>query len=192
MPDRGLDTGLLRGMTALLSALALAGTIDLALDLGQDSLAHRAIGITFAILGFGGAAVLAVRLQRERRRLRNAETAIAAGQAESEAWHARANQLAAGLGAAIDRQFAAWQLTGAEGETALFLLKGYSHRDIARLTGRAERTVRQHSVAVYRKSGLAGRAELAAFFLEDLLLPPRDGDADALTASSSAGDPPRR
>jgi hypothetical protein len=31
--------------------------------------------------------------------------------------------------------------------------------------------VRQHAVAVYRKSGLAGRAELAAFFLEDLLLP---------------------
>jgi hypothetical protein len=34
-------------------------------------------------------------------------------------------------------------------------------------------TVRQHAVAVYRKSGLAGRAELSAFFLEDLLLPHR-------------------
>jgi hypothetical protein len=31
--------------------------------------------------------------------------------------------------------------------------------------------VRQHAVSVYRKSGLSGRAELAAFFLEDLLLP---------------------
>jgi len=39
------------------------------------------------------------------------------------------------------------------------------------LSGRRERTVRQHAVAVYRKSGLSGRAELSAFFLEDLLLP---------------------
>jgi hypothetical protein len=31
--------------------------------------------------------------------------------------------------------------------------------------------VRQHAVSVYRKSGLAGRAELSAFFLEDLMLP---------------------
>jgi hypothetical protein len=29
--------------------------------------------------------------------------------------------------------------------------------------------VRQQSLAVYRKAGLAGRAELSAFFLEDLL-----------------------
>jgi hypothetical protein len=36
---------------------------------------------------------------------------------------------------------------------------------------RSERTVRRHAVSVYRKSGLAGRAELLAFFLEDLLLP---------------------
>ena len=53
------------------------------------------------------------------------------------------------------------------------LLKGFSHKRIARHTETSERTVRQHSVAVYRKSGLAGRAELAGFFLEALLLPER-------------------
>ena len=31
--------------------------------------------------------------------------------------------------------------------------------------------MRQHAVSVYRKSELAGRAELAGFFLDDLLLP---------------------
>ena len=35
----------------------------------------------------------------------------------------------------------------------------------------SERTVRQQSLAVYRKAGLTGRAELSAFFLEDLLAP---------------------
>jgi DNA-binding NarL/FixJ family response regulator len=58
---------------------------------------------------------------------------------------------------------------------ALLLLKGYGHKEIAKLLGRSERTVRQHAVAVYRKSNLSGRAELAAFFLEDLLLPPEPG-----------------
>jgi DNA-binding NarL/FixJ family response regulator len=54
-------------------------------------------------------------------------------------------------------------------------LKGFSHKEIGNLTGRSERTVRQHSIAVYRKSGLSGRAELSAFFLEDLLLPTAPG-----------------
>jgi len=35
-----------------------------------------------------------------------------------------------------------------------------------------ERTARQQSLAVYRKAGLSGRAELSALFLEDLLSPP--------------------
>ncbi|MCL4866883.1 MAG: helix-turn-helix domain-containing protein, partial [Gemmatimonadales bacterium] len=56
-------------------------------------------------------------------------------------------------------------------EVALMLLKGFSLAQIARLSDRSERTVRQHAIAVYRKSGLAGRAELAGFFLGDLLLP---------------------
>lgn len=64
-----------------------------------------------------------------------------------------------------------WGWYAAERETALMLLKGHSHKRIGRLTGRSERTVRQHAVAVYRKSGCAGRSELAAFFLEGLLLP---------------------
>lgn len=39
---------------------------------------------------------------------------------------------------------------------------------------------RQHTVSVYRKPGLAGRAELAAFSLEDLLLPmDLDGEQEA-------------
>jgi hypothetical protein len=59
-------------------------------------------------------------------------------------------------------------------------------REAARLTGRSERTVRQHAVSVYRKSGLGGRAELAAFFFEDMLLP-----SEQLTAGK-AEEPARR
>ena len=34
-----------------------------------------------------------------------------------------------------------------------------------------DRIVAEHAFAIYRKSGLTGRSELAAFFLEDLLPP---------------------
>ena len=76
-----------------------------------------------------------------------------------------------GLGAAIDRQFDRWALTPAEREVALLQLKGLRHKAIADLRNTSERTVRQQALAVYRKSGLNGRNDLAAFFLEDLLLP---------------------
>lgn len=76
-----------------------------------------------------------------------------------------------GLAHAIDEQLDAWGLTPAEKEVAFLLLKGFSFKEIAPVRGTSERTVRQQGLAVYAKSGLAGRAELAAFFLEDLLVP---------------------
>jgi DNA-binding CsgD family transcriptional regulator len=90
-------------------------------------------------------------------------------------------QHARGLGEAIDRQFQRWGLSPAEREVALLLVKGLSHKEAAEVRATSERTVRQQALAVYRKAGLAGRAELAAFFLEDLLQPqpPAAGQAPA-------------
>jgi len=92
-------------------------------------------------------------------------------------WRAEAEEALRGLGAAIDRQFERWGLSPAEREVALHLLKGLSLKDAALERKTSERTVRQQALAVYRKAGLAGRAELAAFFLEDLLLPPGEAVA---------------
>jgi len=76
-----------------------------------------------------------------------------------------------GLGAAIDAQFDKWGLSPAERDVALLQLKGLRHKEIADLRRTSERTVRQQALAVYKKAGLSGRTDLAAFFLEDLLLP---------------------
>jgi DNA-binding CsgD family transcriptional regulator len=76
-----------------------------------------------------------------------------------------------GLGAAIDRQFRRWALTEAEREIALLILKGLSHKAIARIRRTSERTVREQARSIYNKAGLSGRSGLSAFFLEDLLLP---------------------
>jgi DNA-binding NarL/FixJ family response regulator len=103
-------------------------------------------------------------LARSQQDLRNRE-------AERNRWRTRATRLLDGLGAEIEVQFDRWSLTPTEKEVALLLLKGLSLKEAAGVMHRSERTVRQHAVAVYKKSGLSGRAELAAFFLEDLLLP---------------------
>jgi DNA-binding CsgD family transcriptional regulator len=92
-------------------------------------------------------------------------------QADAERWKKRANVFLTGLGAEIQAQFDHWLLTRTEKEIALYLIKGFSHKEIAQLTDRSERTIRQHAGEVYQKGGLNGRAELAAFFLEDLLSP---------------------
>ncbi len=161
----------------LLAAMAVAGVVDLATDSpGVWKGSHAVIELAFILLG-ATAAILLLRGWRETERsLAGAREALATRQAERDHWQALAQNALRGLGEAMDRQFDEWSLTPAEKETALFLLKGYSHKEVAGLTRRSERTVRQHAVSVYRKSGLGGRAELAAFFFEDMLLP-STGDA---------------
>ncbi|MCC6214640.1 MAG: hypothetical protein IT376_07210 [Polyangiaceae bacterium] len=92
-------------------------------------------------------------------------------EAEAARWRSEARDLLAGLGAALERQFERWALTPAEKEVALLLLKGLSHKEVAEARAITEATARQQARAVYKKAGLSGRNDLAAFFLEDLLLP---------------------
>ncbi|RIK99964.1 MAG: LuxR family transcriptional regulator [Proteobacteria bacterium] len=163
-------------LSGLLLAIAAGGAVDLALD-RDAGLLHRAFELLLLALSLGAVAWLWVGWATERRRLASLRAASDATRAERDAWRERAEKLLRGLGAEIDEQLRRWQLSAAEREVALLLLKGFGHKEIAALQGRSERTVRQHAVAVYRKSGLAGRAELSAFFLEDLLLPPPSADA---------------
>jgi len=84
---------------------------------------------------------------------------------------AEAEGLARGMAEQVDRQLAQWGLTTAENEVALLMLKGLRHKEIADLRGTSERTVRQQAAAIYKKAGISGRSDLAAFFMEDLLQP---------------------
>ena len=93
--------------------------------------------------------------------------------AMGEAWRAESRAALDDLSAAIQRQFDTWGLTPAEADIAGLMLKGAPLRDIARLRRTSEVTIRQQAQSVYRKSGLAGRAELAAYFLESLFEEPQ-------------------
>jgi DNA-binding CsgD family transcriptional regulator len=118
-----------------------------------------------------GVAVLFRIAQRQRdenlRVIRDLELARAQGQR----WRSEARSFLDGLGSAIDVQFSRWNLTDAEREVALLLLKGLSTKEIAQVRAVSERTIREQARAVYAKSGLTGRTALSAFFLEDLLAP---------------------
>lgn len=157
------------GLAALLAVIAAFLGLDLAIDLASGTdLAH--VGFHLAgLVVLGPAAVLAWRsgadelaaLRRDLTRTRQ----------EAERWKTEARDAVEGLSLAIDRQFDRWELTPAEREVCLLLLKGLSLKEIAGARDTGERTAREQARAVYRKSGLSGRAELAAFFLEDLLAP---------------------
>ena len=161
-------------LASALGAIVIGGTTDLLLDRPAT---WRSLHIVLELCLIGGALVLSVLLWlgwwRSARSVRSLEQALEQQRLERDAWRERAQHALAGLAQAISEQLAAWSLTPAESEVALLLLKGYSHKRIAKLTARSEATVRQHAAVVYHKSGLAGRAELAAFFLEDLILPER-------------------
>ena len=118
-----------------------------------------------------GMALLFRVTQRQREEhvkiIRDLELARAQGQR----WRSEARSFLNGLGEAIETQFNRWNLTDAEREVALLLLKGLSQKEIATVRAVSERTVREQARAVYSKAGLTGRAALSAFFLEDLLAP---------------------
>ncbi len=69
----------------------------------------------------------------------------------------------------IERQFQAWALTPAERDVGLLALKGLDVAEIAEMRGAAQGTVRAQLTRIYSKAGVSGRAQFAAFFVEDLL-----------------------
>ena len=172
MDDQSGDRTLRALLVFVLLATIVGGSVDLFLDAPDKWLSpHVLYEVTLIALAMATSGILWRGWFRSQRQLIETTHALAERAAERDAWRASAESALAGLGQAIDERFTAWGLTPAEREVALQLLKGQSHKQIAHATGRSERTVRQHAVEIYQKSRLSGRAELAAFFLGDLLLP---------------------
>lgn len=87
----------------------------------------------------------------------------------------------------MEEQFAAWGLTPAERDVALFAIKGLSTFDIAQLRQTSEGTVKAQMAAIYRKAGVTGRPQLLSLFIEDLMAKPLVGlEPQEVTVSLSA------
>jgi DNA-binding CsgD family transcriptional regulator len=174
MSEEDQSAKLERPLVLLLVAIATGGAVDLALDAPTNwGWPHVVYELVLIFGALGTALWLWQRWRRTERANRQLQSQVAERQAERDAWRSSAEQALAGLAVAIDRQLENWHLTPAERDVAILLLKGKSHKEIGAASGRSERTIRQHAAAAYQKAGVAGRAELAAFFLTDLPLPVR-------------------
>jgi len=189
-PDAPAPPGSLPALILALVALLVA--LDVHMDWGDGAtLVHLSVELFTVALAGLSAAALWWRLESARRQARGLRRDLAAAHADAAQLRADVDRFrsesqahARGLGEAIDRQFHRWGLSPAEREVALLLVKGLSHKEAAEVRATSERTVRQQALAVYRKAGLAGRAELAAFFLEDLLQPVPPASVEAPPAAA--------
>ncbi|WP_290738994.1 hypothetical protein [Amaricoccus sp.] len=160
----------LGGLGVVLLALLLT-LLDLLAEEGAGWLPDLAVDFLDRLILIGAAvaaSILAVRYTRLESRTENLSRSLERAAREGEAWRAQSRRFLGGLGRAIESQFGAWGLTPAEADIAGLLLKGATLREIAVLRRTSEATIRQQAQGVYRKSGLASRAELSAYFLEDL------------------------
>ena len=162
--------------------MILLAVVDLSTDLREGTtLGHVSSEGGVILLGLVGALVAARQFVLTLRQMREAaEEARSLAErlevttANAIRWRNEARDLLAGLGAALDQQFERWGLSPAEKEVGLLLLKGLSHKEVATTRSVTEATARQQARSLYKKAGLTGRHDLAAFFLEDLMLPTDD------------------
>jgi DNA-binding CsgD family transcriptional regulator len=145
---------------------------DMAADLSAGiGLTHLGIESIALAMGLAGAWGTGLQLRRSLARAHALERHLEGTLSDLDRTRHEMSELRKGLGSALDHQFDRWSLTAAQREVALLVLKGLSYKEIADLRNTAEHTVRNQALAIYRKAGLTNRAEMAAFFLEDLLVP---------------------
>jgi DNA-binding NarL/FixJ family response regulator len=148
--------------TRYLPATVLAGATlffayDILVDLmtGLDGITH--VAVEFAVF----VAILAV-LARELLRVSQLSRDIVAEKSKTA-------RLAGEMLSVISEQFQSWGLSDSEVDVALLLIKGLSMKEIAEVREVKDKTVRAQAASIYAKSGHAGRHELAAYFIEDLM-----------------------
>ena len=117
---------------------------------------------------------------RSRRQVVNLSAALEEAEGAAESQTLLLHEALQGRMQHIQEDFEKWGLSPAEKEIALLLLKGLRLQEIADIRATSERTVRQQAQAIYRKSGLDSRTDLAAYFIEDFINPIGDeGAADS-------------
>jgi DNA-binding CsgD family transcriptional regulator len=168
-----------RGRQILIAGAVGAFALLLGLEVVREDeavtlteLLTEAVGIALLVGCSACVALLSSRLREQEAGSFDMRDEIARIRERDTQWRAGLADHFQELGAAIQRQFAAWGCTQTEQEVGLLLLKGFSHKEIARIRGTSEATIRQQATAVYHKAELSGRAALSAYFLEELLLPP--------------------
>lgn len=168
-PERGLRPAVLGAFLLIQAFAAVFFVSDAVSDLADPSQSEQVwFEVLVAVALMSGAIFGALELRRAVEHVQQQETALATASGD--------------LARVITTQFAAWRLTPAEKDVAYLALKGFDVAEIAGMRKAASGTVRAQLSSIYAKAGVSGRAQFAAFFVEDLL-------ADGL--GTTAADPAR-
>ena len=157
--------------------LALFLTLEIVASDGAFSLVKLVLEALELLLIIGtaaGTALLFSQFQAHREDQEALMEELDQARAQGQAWRERAQKHIIGLSQAIQEQFDLWGLSVAENEVAMLMLKGFSHKEIARLRDTSEQTIRKQARGVYAKADVNSRHAFCAFFLEDLLIPPEE------------------
>lgn len=156
LDERGRRKVALVFFTLVQAAAAVFFVLDATADLYSGEVDSHTILEAFIAVGLGLGGLFGIReLSRSHDLLHSHETALAAA--------------SGALAEVIEAQFTEWRLTPAEREIGMLSLKGFDIAEIAQLRGAAQGTVRAQMTSIYAKSGVSGRAQFAAHFVEDLL-----------------------
>jgi len=159
----------------LMFFVAVIAATDLALDIHEgSSFIHLSVEALLLVGIMSMTLVQFYYFLKVKKENRNLAKDLGDSREAMEKWQKEAESCLKGLGSAIDTQFNRWKFSPTEKVVGLYMLKGLGFKEIADIRRTSERTVRQQSLGIYKKSSLSGRASFSAFFLEDLLLPRED------------------
>lgn len=154
----------------LLSIIGVLTTIDVLEDFQEGTeLRHLGLDLGIAVASLFAVVFLILKMSKKRKKIKALEYEKHILTEIAHKHETKSRLLIEGLSSQIDKEFNNWNLSQAEREVALFLLKGLSVSEISQIRESAEKTVRHQSTAIYKKAGIKGRGELQAYFLEDLL-----------------------
>lgn len=158
-----------------LSVIFIAIFSLLIFDVTEDlfsgaSISHVLIESVILLLSIIGLLVLWIQNFKFVEKNRSLNHSLVKTQEDLKRYKEETKLLSKGISEKIDQQFGIWELSSAEIDISLLILKGLSNKEIAEIRGTSEKTIRQQITSIFNKSGLSSRLELSAFFLEDLLI----------------------
>lgn len=156
---------------ALLVIVTLLNVYDFYNDYqeSEHSRIHLLVEALIILVSVVGISVLIHELWQRQQETENLRKQLSITRADLNETNSKLRQASRQYSEVIQEQLGKWELTPSEQEVALLLLKGLSFEEIAGVRDTKEKTVRQQATAIYRKSGLNGRHEFAAWFFEDFL-----------------------
>lgn len=148
----------LAGLILVQALCALFFIGDVITDFREDGhldRAHLVLESVAAVALVGGVVFLMIELRALLQRMSDMRTGLEIAQGQ--------------LAQVIEGFFEDWNLTRAERDVALMILKGLDNDAIARIRNTAPGTIRAQTSSIYAKSATDGRVQFISLFLEELL-----------------------